>query len=291
MKSGIVLVVSASLSNDDLCSSPFNLHPEEFFLASYDSLCFLGFSRFCLVILHEPDPDICTKLSLGIRDSRLLEGMWNLVALSNSPVRIISSPKNRPLKSLLDLGVEPFSPSEVRDFLSSLSSPKNSASFNPKKQPLLTADDIREMHKMGKLRLEPGALLTEWAKEVAVTLGISLPEKQANFVLAFLSTPTRASLIDLSEKIHSWSRANPKLLFVVPSPQIPLFRELFPSISSRLVAPAFHWAESGAFTGEVSLGMIQDAGCFGAIMPHSKPFFTKEQILQIASHWSILIDN
>lgn len=38
----------------------------------------------------------------------------------------------------------------------------------------------------------------------------------------------------------------------------------------RVLAQSVHWAESGAFTGEISVGMLQEVGVAGAIVGHSE---------------------
>ncbi len=275
-RNNLLLVVSPTLRSEDLMATPFNLDPESFLVTGYASLGFIGLESFSSVVFHDPPPDFLRKLQLGIRDSRELEGAWKLFAYpGRRSIRIlVPAPVSPPPQVWRDLSIEPVFP---RDLATAI--PGNNEVFTspgPVKPAVpLTGDDIREMHRKGVRELPPGSRLTDWGREVADTLGMTVRDSSPCPLLIALSARTTKALRAASEFLFSSATAHPEALFVVVPTLIPIFRELFPSLKNRMVSPVVHWAAHGAFTGEVSLDLLIDMGCAGAILqddpPHNLP--------------------
>ncbi|MFZ2957805.1 MAG: triose-phosphate isomerase [Candidatus Ozemobacteraceae bacterium] len=274
-----------------------------------------GKNRFVGVLLHQPPEHLLPKLALGLRDQPPLEALWNLLNQgSRLPVRVLVPAPCRPLPAWFQLGLEPIIPADCREWLHNLieTSPRseNNASApraagystshaagnepppakglpaghatvmntppDERRPAPLTADDVRELFQQGRRRLNAGQPMTDWARETADSLGMSVVEASRRYRLLRLDIRSRRDLVTKREQLHALALADDKLLFVVPAPFWPAFSEMMPSLRSRLVAPSIFVEEKGAFTGEISLDMVSDAGCRGAILP-SAPVYTRSK--------------
>ena len=61
-----------------------------------------------------------------------------------------------------------------------------------------------------------------------------------------------------------------QIWFTPPFASLGAVAEVIKGSNARLGAQNVHWAESGAFTGEVSVGMLRECGCSYAITGHSE---------------------
>jgi len=64
--------------------------------------------------------------------------------------------------------------------------------------------------------------------------------------------------------------APPDVLVCPPFLALSAVREILEGSPIRMGAQDVHWEAKGAFTGEVSLGMLQDVGCTAVILGHSE---------------------
>ena len=64
--------------------------------------------------------------------------------------------------------------------------------------------------------------------------------------------------------------AVPEVLVAPPFTALTVVAEVLKGGPIRLGAQDLHWADSGAFTGEVSAGQLKDAGCAAVIIGHSE---------------------
>ncbi|MBF0503411.1 MAG: triose-phosphate isomerase [Candidatus Riflebacteria bacterium] len=294
-----LVLISDVLKRADLSAPPFNLAPEEVFLTGYEYLAYLGIrsDRFAAVLLHQPPDHILPKLALGLRDDSTLEAIWDLLNPSFSghagdglpgsiPVRILVSAPCRPLSAWFDLGLEQIIPADCRKLLLEAADSPHGGHMNipnPRSAPL-TADDIRDLHQQGKHNVDASLPMTDWARETAVSLGMTLTETSRPYRLLRLRVNSRHDIAVRRENLHSWAHADRELLFVVPAPLWPAFAEMAPSLRSRMVAPSVFVEEKGAFTGEISLGMVIDAGCRGAILPASPAYTGSKHLASFLKH-------
>ncbi|OIP28304.1 hypothetical protein AUK22_04355 [bacterium CG2_30_54_10] len=283
-----LLIVSSSLVADSLCRPPFNLDPEAFLLTRLESLKWLGFARFSAIILHEPPTELLAKLALGLRDNSDLEALWSLFKDPLGPqVRAMSLAPAAPPRPWIDLGLEPILPSELASLADSIPTP-GTGPVSAQPRNALTADDIRELYQKGIKTIPSDRPLTDWAREIAASLGMASDSSESSFILWAVKAVTRKDLQSQGEKFFRAAQALPSLLFVLSPPHIPIFQEFFPSLKSRVVSANAHWASHGAFTGEVSIGMLADLGCRGAILsnrpPHNSPDHQSEISKQAHVH-------
>lgn len=61
-----------------------------------------------------------------------------------------------------------------------------------------------------------------------------------------------------------------EILVCPPTPSLALIHELIKNSNLKLGAQNLHWEAEGAFTGEISGGMLKDAGCEYVIVGHSE---------------------
>ena len=232
------------------------------------------------MVLHDPDPGLFPKLAQGIRDGAALESLWKILAHAPQlPVFVLVPAPCRPLQAWSDLGIRPITPRELRPTLgesatgglAGTAAPVSTASPGRPPSPL-TAEDIRELHRQGRRTLPEETPMTDWAREVATSLDMTFAPEGPRYTLLNLPIRRRADLVSRLEKMHAAASADPHLLFVLPAPYWSVLREIAPTLRSRLVAPSVFLATQGAFTGELSLDMISDAGCRGAILPPGKPY-------------------
>lgn len=294
MAAKLLLIVSTSLSTESLLQPPFSLNPEHFLLCTYDSLRFLGFSRFQAVILHQPSEDLLQKLSLGIRDQNAAEALWHLLASGSHPaVHILmdSSAKppllREPVASVSGppqpcsaLGIEALRAGELRQLVDTAGSAPSweysgsAETGSPKvSNESMTADDIRELHQQGKQSISSDRPMTPWAREVANSLGMMINEPSKPVFLVEISAQSISELMKRSENFHSWHfQKSADVRLIISPPLIPIFNERFPALRGMVVAPSCHWEEKGAFTGEISGDMLMEAGCHGFILPNLRPY-------------------
>jgi hypothetical protein len=287
MTRSMLLVVSTTLTTADLLASPFHLPPERVLVTSPASLAYLGLGRFFAMVLHQVDEDLLTRLALGLRDRPEAEGLWAALALENGPrlLGLVPAP-GRPPQAWRDLGIEPIRPSELRSLFDDASSRwpiggsgGASAPEAPSRGAVLTADDIRDMHQSGSRFLPREARLTPWARELADTLGLAEGGTDHELpVLIAVAAATGSALKSERERYFALATALPHALFVLAPALLPIWAEYLPSLRGRMVAARVHWATHGAFTGEVSLEMLLDQGCRGALLPAgSSPFPAERQ--------------
>ena len=96
-----LLIVSSSLRSETLLVPPYNLSPDDFFLTGFESLQFMSLSRFEAIILDSPSQDMLRKLSMGLRDTSVLEGLWDVVWQQKSPkIYVLVQQKSKPPKEI-----------------------------------------------------------------------------------------------------------------------------------------------------------------------------------------------
>ncbi len=278
-----LLIVSPHLTAEALCRPPFRLDPEAFLVTRLESAQWLGFSRFAAVILHEPPADLLAKLALGLRDSPILESLWDLLHDLRGPrVRGLVPAPARPPKVWSDLGLEPILPHELAALTDAVTAPGTAApATHPRSA--MTADDVRELHRTGVRVLPAGRPLTDWAREVADALGMSQGQPPTSYVLIRVPAQTRRDLQAQGDRLFRAAHASPGLLFVLDPPMIPVFQDLFPALKDRIVSTSVHWASHGAFTGETSVAMLADLGCRGSLLPATAPYTAPANLGKLAS--------
>jgi len=272
MTAASILIISDQLKSETLINPPFSLDADEFWVTNFESLRYLGLSRFGMVILHEPPSDLLRKLSLGIRDGPKLEALWDIFAKTTLSLKVLVPAPGAPQKVWMELGLEAVYPSDLKNLIKNHQA-NSFHSFGEKveAQTIMTADDVRDLYQSGVRNLDENTRLTEWAREVAISLGITFSSQSPHFILIALAATNKASITAASEKVHAWSVEHPNALFVLPPPLLPVFIESYPALKSRTVSSTIHWASSGAFTGEVSMDMLAGLGCIGAVVPDQLP--------------------
>jgi hypothetical protein len=89
--------------------------------------------------------------------------------------------------------------------------------------------------------------------------------------------PTGSSLRAERERYFALATTWPNALFVLSPALLPVWAEHLPSLRNRMVSARIHWATHGAYTGEVSLEMLLDQGCRGALLPAGTPPFPADR--------------
>ena len=282
MSSATLLIISDSKrKKEDFSQAPFNLSPESFFLTGPESLNFIGLRNYqAIVIDSQALAPILKKISLGIRDDATSEALWQIFSEpSRCPVYLVVDRISAPTKEMRELGLNYILPKDVKTIDSSSNNkPRFGKGFQLKKQSILTADEVRELHQNGTKTLPPGQGLTSWAREVADSLGMLNAAATSFQYLYKIKAQTISELKGLREKLFEYSGKHSNLLFIVETPLIPVFNELFPSLRKKIVSPTIHWAKKGAFTGETALEMLTSLGCHGAIVPSVKPYIDRENL-------------
>ncbi|GAB1353783.1 hypothetical protein MASR1M12_25210 [Erysipelotrichia bacterium] len=285
MNNSNVLIISDNPGS--FYAEPLALSPEKCRITRLDSIRYLGFSGLKSVIIDCASiSGILKKVSLGIRDDAKTQSLWELLSTTNGPkVYFLVEKMARPSSDMQQLGVDYIIHAELRRLIDNCSSDSSnivSGDHKPAAAGMLTADDIRSMHQAGSRSLPAGARLTPWAAEVADSLKMTVTEHQLYFLLPINAT-SKAHLASQREELFSLASRHPSLLFIVSEIYLPIFNSLFPSLSGRTVAPSVHWASHGAFTGEVSVQMLVDQRCFGAIVPPQKPYTDPENLKKLAT--------
>ncbi len=281
-----VLIVSDSLVRAALFEPPFSLSPEGIVLTGFDSLRFLALERYPAVVLHDPPADLLRKLALGIHDQPEHDGVWQ--ALNRVPqvklYQLVAAPA-RPGKDAAALDIENITPAElaglVRDAVNHPTAVATPAIGTDRPAQALTADDIRERYQRGERSLSATTPMTDWARETAAALGMRIDETPAGYRLLRVKASSRRDLEAVKDRLFELSTRHANLLFLVDLPSLPVVRDLLPSLRGRLVAPSVHWADYGAFTGEVSVEMLADMDCRGALVPNTAPWTKPEHLKKL----------
>lgn len=286
MNNSNVLIISDNPGS--FYAEPLALSPEKCRITRLDSIRYLGFSGLKAVIIDCASiSGILKKVSLGIRDDAETQSLWELLSTTNGPkVYFLVEKMARPSSDMQQLGVDYIIHAELRRLIDSCSNDSTNVIAGESRQTatadMLTADDIRSMHQSGTRSLPAGARLTPWAAEVADSLKMTVAEHQLYFLLPVTAT-SKAHLASQREELFALASRHSNLLFIVSEIYLPIFNSLFPSLSGRTVAPSVHWASHGAFTGEVSVQMLVDQRCFGAIVPPQKPYTDPENLKKLAA--------
>ncbi len=77
---------------------------------------------------------------------------------------------------------------------------------------------------------------------------------------------------DFSARFEQIYRAHPRVEVKIAPSFTNLYRlvQLFEDTDVDIIAQNMHWAEKGAYTGEVSAGMLRSIGVYGVILGHSE---------------------
>lgn len=287
----ILIITDKNDRTAKFSSRPFNLPVDRFFATGLDSLKYIGLQIYSTILIDFDVSNLLRKVALGISDDELSESMWSLLAKDRKAnVYFLTERITPPTRDMRSLGIEFVLPSGVLGLLdtndnsahshngnlslSSLSTNKSNTAS------MLTADDIREMHRAGNKTFDAGLRLTPWAKEVADSLDMSEENREITLIIN-IQAQSRAELIKDRERIFSLSTAHTNLLFAMPSAIIPIFNDLFPSIGGRVICIGISWAEKGAFTGENSMDMLKSVGCYGSIVLDKDPYTKVENISKL----------
>ena len=276
MKTAATLFVTQTLTLAELCRPPWKMTPETAVVTGFSSLRYINASKFSAVVLHEPPPGLLNKAGSGIRDDNDSEAIWALFNSDNRPpvfqITLPGKPLTEREKQLCrNLSIDCLTPAQLCSLMHCIDSNHGVKSIRNSQCKILTADDIREMHHKGIKTFNSSSRLTPWAEEVAASLKITAtPDgKSDDYMIHVLRFCTRPQILERSALIYSAATAIPDLLFVPPLPLLVWFREKFASLKGRMVSPAIHTQQKGAFTGEVSLEMLIDIGCVGAFIQPS----------------------
>lgn len=279
----ILIITDKDNRTSKFSSPPYNLPIDSFLATGLDSLEYIGLHGYSVILIDFDISNIIRKIALGISDDKFSESMWSLLAPSNnSNVYLLTEKIIPPTRDMVALGIEYILPSGVLALnnASAISSPQGKLTSTKMPSGMLTADDIRTMHKSGNTIISAGARMTPWAKEIADSLEMTEEVYETTLILPVLAQ-TKAELISHRERFFSLITAHANLLFAMPSAIIPIFTDLFPSISSRVISIGVCWAEKGAFTGENSIAMLKSVGCCGSIMLDEKPYTDVENISKL----------
>lgn len=278
-----ILIISDN--RDKFYESPLFLSPDHFQISGIGGVGFLGFGAFKAVVIDcAGSLPALKKVSLGLRDDFESQAFWELLSKSNGPSIYMLVNKQSPAsKEMLELGLSYIIPSELAKLYTSTdtettASGGDSASYiDYNKSNLLTADDVRALYNSGARSLPADVKLTSWASEVASTLQMSETGKELLYLLP-LDIKSKSNLRSWREDLFELSSKHKNLYFILNGIYLPIFNEEFPSLRGRTVAPSVHWASHGAFTGELSVDMLCDLRCFGAIIQNRSPYNVKENL-------------
>lgn len=267
-------------------TGPHALSPEKCFVTKLDSIRYLDFSNWRAVVIDCATIDkTLKKVSLGIRDDAESDSLWQLLSESNSPaVFMLIEKVAKPSPEMQQMGMEYITLSELSRLVSARdennSGTTSDNSHNAPAGAMLTADDIRELNMKGLKTLPAGCRLTPWAAELADSLQMTASEHHLYLLLPITAT-SRGQLAARREELFELASRHKNLFFIVNEIYLPVFNELFPALAGRTVAPTVHWASHGAFTGEVSVQMLIDQRCFGAIVPAQPPYTNAENLKKL----------
>lgn len=279
-----ILIISDN--RDKFYGSPLFLSPDHFQISGIRSIGFLGFSGFKAVVIDcASSISALKKVSLGLRDDFESQAFWELLSSAKGPSIYMLVEKQSPAsKEMRELGLSYIISSELSKlpassdgFETNIPNTDSASYIDYNKSKLLTADDVRELYNKGARALPADVKLTSWASEVASTLQMSETGKELLYLLP-LDIKSKADLKSLREDLFELSSKHKNLYFVLNGLYLPIFNSEFPSLKGRTVAPSVHWASHGAFTGELSVDMLCDLQCFGAIILNRSPYNKKENL-------------
>jgi hypothetical protein len=275
----LLILSDKNRKTSDFLVAPFSLLPEQFRVTTPDNLIFMGLNNFAAIIIDSQKLIFALrKVSLGIRDEPATEGLWNIFSgVYNIPVFVLTERKSAASKTMKDLGIEFILNEEIRElFNSNALHAKDGSDDTSAQKPYLTADEIRLMYRNGKESVPQGTRLTNWATEVADSLGMNIIESRKYF-LVNLASLALTQIKSIAPEIADLGNI-PEVYFIISPTVMAGFSSIFPSFRKKMVSPTIHWAEKGAFTGELAAEMIADAGCFGAILPSKAPYCDQDNL-------------
>jgi len=257
---------------------PASLSCDDCYFCSPEYLSYISYSKYSAIVIDSFSLlQHLRKVALGIRDDVVTSALWNIFAdLASPDVYVLSERMQPPTQDMRDLGISYVTLSKLKEIGTPQKFPeplKESSEFPEEfRKSLLTADDIRAMSLKGQTFIPAGARLTSWAEEVAATLKMRpMPENDFFFIYPVFSNSLN-ELESLREDLFQKSSACSNLLFLLTPLYLPVFCELYPSLAKKTLSTSIHWEEKGAYTGEVSADMLSSLGCFGALVPDSKPY-------------------
>ncbi|NLF96756.1 MAG: hypothetical protein GX569_08475 [Candidatus Riflebacteria bacterium] len=256
-------------------------------LTGLESLRYLGFANLSAVIIDAKSIDrTLRKVSLGIRDDDASDALWQLLAQpKGARVFFLVDKMTRPGSDMLALGIDYLLYENLEQLVTDVNSSSPSHGFaedNSNPGRLLTADDIRHLHKQNIRKIPAGSRLTSWAAEVAESLNFS---EAATFLQLIwpVATTSATALKKAHEELFDLNAKYPDLLFMVNPAYLPVFNDLYPSLKGKTVSPVIHWASHGAYTGETSAAMLADLRCAGAVVPACMPYTEPKHIANLLS--------
>lgn len=254
-------------------------------ITGIESLRFIGFADLSAVVIDSKSIDkTLRKVSLGIRDDDASDALWQLLAQPKSArVFFLVDKMTRPGSDMLALGIDYLLYENLEQLIADTytSSPSHAFDQDTSSQTrLITADDIRHLHKQNIRKIPAGSRLTAWAAEVAESLNFS--ETGVALQLIWPVAATSATVLKKAhEELFDLNAKYPDLLFMVNPAYLPIFNDLYPSLKGKTVSPVIHWASHGAYTGETSAAMLADLRCAGAVVPARMPYTEPKHIANL----------
>jgi hypothetical protein len=298
MNKAPVLIISDDRNDHErFLVAPYNLSTEDYVAISCETLKFTGLSRYSAIAIdsHRLIPSL-KKVALGICDNGITESLWSIFSKkSGLPVYIIVDRVSAPTQDMKSLGIEYVLPADLKALTKTFRSFSNTFEKIVPTQGTdnssLTADEIRELYQQGIRRIPANRPLTMWAKEVAESLGMTQSSNDT-FFLYYVKAQTISALKKQQSELFDFGSGLKNLYFVIDTPLIPVFKDLFPSLSRRVISPTISWEKQGAFTGETSLSMLLDQNCAGAMIPPTAPYTDKknlDKLLEAAKKKSFML--
>lgn len=254
-------------------------------ITGIESLRYIGFADLSAVVIDSKSIDkTLRKVSLGIRDDDASDALWQLLAQPKSArVFFLVEKMTRPGSDMLALGIDYLLYENLEQLIADTytSSPSHAFDQDTSSQTrLITADDIRHLHKQNIRKIPAGSRLTAWAAEVAESLNFS--ETGVALQLIWPVAATSATVLKKAhEELFDLNAKYPDLLFMVNPAYLPIFNDLYPSLKGKTVSPVIHWASHGAYTGETSAAMLADLRCAGAVVPARMPYTEPKHIANL----------
>lgn len=256
-------------------------------ITGIESLRFIGFADLSAVVIDSKSIDkTLRKVSLGIRDDDASDALWQLLAQPKGVrVYFLVEKMIRPGSDMIALGIDYLLYENLEQLVTessdSLTSYGPDNNINSQSR-LLTADDIRHLHKQNIRKIPAGSHLTAWAAEVAESLHFSQTGAVLQLIWPVAAT-SFAALKKAHEELFDLNAKHPDLLFMVNPAYLPVFNDLYPALKGKTVSPVIHWASHGAYTGETSAAMLADLRCAGAVVPACMPYTEPKHIASLLS--------